>query len=103
MALQVSERNAAIGATAAAGLPVAMSAGGIDVEQHLVDFADMIFEGDTGSASFVAGLGFSVLGAAAIAAAWLGPLNGGQGMIAMGLGVGFLGLAGQTFDVRRRI
>jgi hypothetical protein len=102
MALQVQERNAAIGAAAAAGFPVALNAAGINIEDHIVNVADMVFEGDVGSASFVSGVGFTLLGGALIAAAWVGPLNGTEGMLAMGIGVGLFAIGVQSFDVARR-
>lgn len=102
MPLQVSERQAAYGAGAAAALPVLMSAGGVDLEGHVVNMADWIFEGDTGSASFVSGIAFTAIGLAGILGAWIGPLNGRRGMTAMGVGIGFLALGVQSFDVARR-
>ncbi|AUG46416.1 MULTISPECIES: hypothetical protein [Haloarcula] len=102
MALQVSERNAAIGASAAAGLPVLMSAGGINIEDRLVDVSNAVFEGDLGSASMVTGGAFSLIGLGLIAAAWVGPLRGSLGMLAIGIGIGFAMLGVQSFDAARR-
>lgn len=102
MALQVQEQHAALGAAAGAGLPVLMNIGGIDVEESIVDVADMFFEGNAGSASFITGLGFSVIGLIAVGAAWVGPLNGNVGILAMGLGIGFAMMGAQAFDVARR-
>lgn len=101
MALQVSERNAAIGALAAGGLPVAMSAGGIDIEGRLVNVANAVFEGDVETASMVSGAAFSLLGAAGVLLAWVGPLRGTQGMLSMGIGIGLLMLGVQSFDAFR--
>lgn len=102
MALQVSERQAAFGAAAAAGLPVALNAGGINIEDHIVTLADMVFEGDVGSASFISGVGFTLMGLGLIAAAWVGPLNGRNGMLAMGFGIGLFAMGISSFDVARR-
>lgn len=102
MALQVQERNAAVGAAAAAGIPVVTNALGFNLEDHVVSLADAVFEGDAGSAAFVSGFGFSLLGAALVLSAWIGPLNGNAGILAMGLGMGFFGLGTQSFDVARR-
>jgi hypothetical protein len=102
MALQVQEQHAALGAAAGAGLPLLMNIGGIDIEESIVDVANMFFEGNAGSASFITGLGFSVIGLIAVGAAWVGPLNGNKGILAMGLGIGFVMLGAQSFDVARR-
>jgi len=102
MALQVSERQAAFGAALAAGGPVVLNAGGINLDEHMVEFADMIFEGDVGSAAFVSGVGFTLIGLGLILAAWVGPLNGRRGMTAMGLGIGAFALGMQSFDTARR-
>jgi len=102
MALQVQERNAAIGAGVAAGLPVVMNIAGVNLDDHIVSLANAVFEGDTGSASFVSGVGFTLLGGALIMAAWVGPLNGTEGIMAMGAGVGLFALGVQSFDVNRR-
>jgi len=102
MALQVQEEHAALGAAAGAGLPVLMNIGGIDIEESIVDVADMLFEGNQGSASFVTGLGFTIVGLVAVGAAWVGPLNGNAGILAMGLGIGFVMMGAQAFDVARR-
>jgi len=99
MALQVSERNAIVGATAAAGLPAATNILGLDLEDQIVGLANAIFEGDTGSASFVAGIGFSVLGGLLVLSAWIGPLNGTAGMMAIGAGMGLFGLGAESFNV----
>lgn len=98
MAIQVSERNAMIGATAAAGLPAVTNILGLDIEDQLVALANAVFEGDTGSASFVSGIGFSVLGAVLVLSAWIGPLNGSAGMIAIGTGMGMFGLGAESFN-----
>jgi len=102
MALQVSEKNAMIGAGVASGLPVLLSAGGINIEDRLVDVANAVFEGDVGAASMVTGGAFSLTGLGLIAAAWVGPLRGTYGMLAMGFGVGFAMLGVQAFDAARR-
>lgn len=102
MALQVSERHAAVGAFAAAGVPLALNIGGIDIEQRFVEVADAVFEGDTGSASMVTGAAFSLMGIGLVAAAWVGPLRGRMGMLAIGLGIGMIMLGAQAFDVARR-
>lgn len=91
-----------IGAGVASGLPVLLSAGGINIEDRLVDVANTVFEGDLGSASMVTGTAFSLIGLGMVAAAWVGPLNGSKGMLAMGLGVGFVALGVQAFDSLRR-
>jgi len=101
MALQVSERQAALGAGFATGLPVATQLLGLDLDEQIVSLANAVFEGDTGSASFVAGVGFYVLGIGSILAAWIGPLNGRAGIAAMGLGMGMIGLGTQSLDVAR--
>lgn len=102
MPIQVQERNAAIGAAVAAGIPVVTNALGFNIEDHVVSLGNAVFEGDAGSAAFVSGFGFTLLGAAAILGAWIGPLNGSAGITAMGLGMGFFGIGLQSFDVARR-
>jgi hypothetical protein len=102
MALQVQERNAAIGAAVAAGIPVATNALGFNLEDHVVNLADAVFEGDAGSAAFVSGIGFTILGGLFVLAAWIGPLNGNAGIASMGLGMGLFGLGAQSIDVARR-
>jgi hypothetical protein len=99
MALQVQERNAAIGAGVAAGLPAATNLLGLDLEGQVVSLADAIFEGDVGSASFAAGMGFTILGGILVLSAWIGPLNGNAGMAAMGVGMGMWGLGAESFNV----
>lgn len=99
MALQVSERNAAMGAAAAAGLPTVTNILGLDIEDQIVELANAIFEGDTGSASFVSGVGFTALGGVLVLSAWIGPLNGRAGMLAIGVGLGLWGLGAESFGV----
>lgn len=99
MALQVSERNAAIGAGVAAGLPVLTNIIGLDLEDQIVALANALFEGDTGSASFVSGMGFTAIGAVMILMAWIGPLNGTNGIISMGVGMGMFGLGAESLNV----
>lgn len=91
-----------MGAAAAAGIPVLLNVGDIDIERRIVDVANAVFEGDAGSAAFVSGLAFSVIGIGLVAAAWVGPLRGKIGMLAMGFGIGFVALGAQAFDVARR-
>lgn len=95
----MSERNAAIGAGAAALLPTATNLLGLNLEDQIVALANALFEGDTGSASFTAGIGFTGLGAALLLSAWIGPLNGGMGMLAIGIGLGMWGLGAESFGV----
>lgn len=99
MAIQVSERNAAIGAAAAAAAPAATSLLGLDLEGQMVALANAVFEGDTGSASFVSGIGFTLIGAVLVLSAWIGPLNGTSGMLAIGTGMGMFALGAESLSV----
>jgi len=96
MTFNVEERHAVMGAGAAMAVPTLADAAGMD--QLLVSFADAAFEGDRGSASFVTGVGFSVLGAALILGAVLiDDIDDFTGIIVAGLGTGMIGVGLEAF------
>lgn len=101
MTFNVEEKHAVAGGIAAAGLPVAMNVANVPIEDAIVSLADAIFEGDAGSAAFVTGLGFSVLGLGMIGAAVYTDIDDWLGVLVAGLGAGFLALGAQAFDVAR--
>jgi len=68
----------------------------VGVDRLLVDLANAVFEGDTGSAGFVSAVGFTSVAAVLLGAAIFGPLSGFYGIMAVGFGMGALGLAVST-------
>jgi hypothetical protein len=95
MTFNVEERHAVMGAGAAMAVPTLADAAGMD--QLLVSFADAAFEGDRGSASFVTGVGFSILGAAMLLGAILSDIDDYLGIIVAGLGTGMIGVGLEAF------
>jgi hypothetical protein len=91
MALQVSERHAAVGAGVATALPVAVNQVGLD--QMLGDVADRVFEGDRAVAGRIVAGVFGALGLALAALGIVGPLNGTAGILSISAGVSSLGIA----------
>jgi hypothetical protein len=95
MTFNVEEKHAVGGAAAAMLVPTVADTVGVD--SLIVSLADTVFEGDRGSASFVSGIGFSVIGAGMILGAVLGPVDDALGVAVAGLGVGFIGLGLRSF------
>lgn len=95
MTFNVEERHAVMGAGAAMAVPTLADAAGMD--QLIVSFSDAAFEGDRGSASFVTGVGFSILGVAMILGAILSDIDDYLGIIVCGLGAGMLGVGLEAF------
>lgn len=95
MTFNIEEKHAALGATAAMAVPTLADAAGVDT--LIVSLSDSVFEGDRGSASFVTGIGFSVVGAAMVLGAIMAPIDDWMGVTVMGLGVGFIGLGIEAF------
>jgi len=95
MTFNVEEKHAAIGAGAAMAVPTLAEQAGID--SLIISLADAVFEGDRGSASFVTGIGFTVIGAIMALGAIMGPIDDYLGVMVMGLGVGFIGVGISAF------
>lgn len=95
MTFNVEEKHAVAGATAAMAVPTLADMAGMD--RLLVSFADMAFEGDRGSAAFVTGVGFSIIGVALILGAILSSIDDYLGVLLAGLGVGFIGIGLRAF------
>lgn len=95
MTFNVEEKHAVAGATAAMAVPTVADAAGVD--RLIVSLADTVFEGDRGSASFVSGIGFTVIGAAMILGAIFAPVDDYIGVTTVGLGTGFVGLGIESF------
>lgn len=94
MAFQVSEQRAAVGATTATVVPSLVSVIGMD--DMIVELADAVFEGNTGSARWTTAVGFGILGAAVTLAPILLEISGTEGMLMIGVGAGMLGVALQA-------
>ena len=90
MTFNVEEKHALGGSIAAMAVPTVADVIGVD--SLIVSFADAVFEGDRGSASFVSGIGFSAIGAAMILGAIMGPVDDYIGIMMTGLGAGFVGI-----------
>lgn len=95
MTFNVEEKHATVAAGAAMSVPTLADAAGID--SLIVSLADAAFEGDRGSAGFVTGVGFSLIGVALILGAILAPIDDYLGIITVGLGAGFIGVGLEAF------
>lgn len=100
MTFNIEEKHAVAGAGAAMSVPTLANLAGL--EQLLVDLSDKVFEGERGSAAFVAGVGFAFVGSALVLSAILTDLDDLTGMAAIGLGVGAIGLSIESFNEARR-
>lgn len=94
MAFNVEERYAAMGAGAAMVVPTAVNFVGID--SMIIDVANRVFEGDRQSARSLVGIGFSVVGAGMVALAIMSTLDDSTGVLAVGLGMGLIGIGAQS-------
>ena len=90
MTFNVEEKHAVVGAGAAMAVPTLTDMVGLD--GLIVSLSDAVFEGDRGSAAFVTGIGFSAIGVALILGSILSPIDDYIGVMATGLGTGFIGV-----------
>jgi len=95
MTLNIEEKHAFAGGIVAAGIPTIASTSGLN--GLIVDLADLLFEGNRGSAAFVSGFGFLALSLAAFGAVTFTDVDDLWGIIGAGIAAGFLALSLQSF------